>query len=86
MKKVFAELGETAGKHVAETEAKARAMEAAEEEARKFALEEGGKAGINTYVYKNLVKSISPNFHKNFTKIVFFYFFRCCSGTQDEGR
>ena len=49
MKKVFAELGETAGKHVAETEAKARAMEAAEEEARKFALEEGGKAGINTY-------------------------------------
>ena len=45
MKKVFAELGETAGKHVAETEAKARAMEAAEEEARKFALEEGGKAG-----------------------------------------
>ena len=54
MKKVFAELGETAGKHVAETEAKARAMEAAEEEARKFALEEGGKAG--TYIKKKLVK------------------------------
>ena len=41
MKRVFAELGETAGKQVAETEAKAKAMEAAEEEARKFAYEEG---------------------------------------------
>ena len=56
MKKVFAELGETAGKHVAETEAKARAMEAAEEEARKFALEEGGKAG------KHIKKTREMNF------------------------
>ena len=58
MKKVFAELGETAGKQVAETEAKAKAMEAAEEEARKFALEEGGKAGKCCTAGQKIQKSL----------------------------
>ena len=45
LKRLFAEVGEAAGKLVATTEAKVKAVEAAEEEARKFALEEGAKAG-----------------------------------------
>ncbi len=45
LKRLFAEVGEAAGRHVGKTEAKMKAVAAAEEEAAKFAMEEGKKAG-----------------------------------------
>ena len=45
LKRVFAEVGEAAGRRIGATEAKIKAVAAAEEEAAKFAMEEGTKAG-----------------------------------------
>ena len=45
LKRLFAEVGEAAGRKIGKTEARTRSIAAAEEEAAKFALEEGKKAG-----------------------------------------